>query len=234
MDRDLLKQYIDQGLSLPQIGALVNRDPSTVGYWVQKYGLVANGRDRYAPRGGLSRDQLEPLVESGATLQEIADELDRSPRTIRYWLAKHGLRTKGRRGPKPMVAPELVQCAIEAGRSTVVGVCRLHGEGIFVIENGGRVRCRRCRMERVSDRRRKVKAILIDEAGGRCARCGYDRCLGALHFHHLDPQGKSFAISRKGHTIAIDKLREEAEKCVILCANCHAEIEHGGRDLTLK
>jgi hypothetical protein len=58
MDRGLLKGYLDQGLSLPQIGALVDRDPSTVGYWVQKHGLVANGQDKYAPRGGLTRESL--------------------------------------------------------------------------------------------------------------------------------------------------------------------------------
>jgi IS30 family transposase len=53
MDRELLERYLKQGLSLPQIGALIGRDPSTVGYWVQKHGLVANGRAKYAPRGGL-------------------------------------------------------------------------------------------------------------------------------------------------------------------------------------
>ena len=53
MDRDRLKRYLEQGLSLPQIGALENRDPSTVGYWVRKHGLEANGRGKYAPRGAL-------------------------------------------------------------------------------------------------------------------------------------------------------------------------------------
>jgi len=234
MDRDVLKQYLEDGLSLIQIGALENRDPSTVGYWVAKHGLVANGRDKYAPRGGLTREQLEPLVESGATLQQIAEELDRSERTVRYWLGKYDLRTRTRRGPKPMLEYEVVKRAIEAGKRTVAGVCPHHGEGMFVIENSGRSRCRRCRMERVSDRRRKVKLILIEEAGGRCVRCGYDRFVGALQFHHLDPREKSFAISRKGHTIGIDKLREEARKCVVLCANCHAEVEHGGHGLTLE
>jgi Homeodomain-like domain len=234
MDRDLLKHYLDQRLSLPQIGALMNRHPSTVGYWVKKHGLVANGKERYSPRGGLNREQLEPLVDSGATLAQIAEALDRSERTVRYWLAKYGLRTKARRGPNPMVSHEVVQKAIEEGRRTVAGVCSHHGPGVFVIEGSGRSRCRRCRMERVSDRRRQVKAILIEEAGGRCIRCGYDRFIGALQFHHRDRKKKSFAISRKGHTIGIDRLREEARKCDLLCANCHAEIEHGGDDLTLK
>ena len=36
MDRDLLERYLNEGLSLSEIGALVNRDPSTVGYWVKR------------------------------------------------------------------------------------------------------------------------------------------------------------------------------------------------------
>jgi hypothetical protein len=66
--------------------------------------------------------------------------------------------------------------------------------------------------------------MLVDEAGGRCAVCGYDRCIINLHFHHVDPKQKRFPI-----TVAIGKslatLREEAKKCVLVCANCHGEIE---------
>jgi hypothetical protein len=75
MDRDQLKRWLDEGHSLPQIAALVGRDPSTVGYWVQKHGLVANGNAKFSPRGGLTRNQLETLVEDGATLGEIAEVL---------------------------------------------------------------------------------------------------------------------------------------------------------------
>ncbi len=86
-------------------------------------------------------------------------------------------------------------------------------------------------MDRVSARRRLVKQILVEEAGGRCVTCGYDRYVDALHFHHRDKSKKSFALSRKGATMALAKLREEAKKCVPLCANCHAEVEAGLRTL---
>ena len=64
VDRDRLRAYLEQDLSLIQIGALENRDPSTVGYWVRKYGFEANGRDRYAPRGGIERERLEGIRQS--------------------------------------------------------------------------------------------------------------------------------------------------------------------------
>ncbi len=82
-------------------------------------------------------------------------------------------------------------------------------------------------MERVAARRRQGKRLLVEEAGGRCVLCGYDRFEGALHFHHLDPATKKFGISQEGATLGIGTLRAEAAKCVLLCANCHVEVEHG-------
>lgn len=234
MDRDLLERYLGQGLSLEQVGILVDRDPSTVGYWVRKHGLVANGRSKHASRGSLIREELEQLVGRRMTIAEIANALDRSPGTIRYWLGKWGLETKSRRGPRPAIPRAVVEQAIRNGSRTLVGDCRHHGETIFVIENSGRVRCRQCRMERVYVRRRKVKRILVEEAGGRCMVCGYDRFAGALQFHHPDPAAKRFSVSRYGATLGIDVLRSEASKCVLLCANCHAEIEHGAAELPVK
>jgi len=70
-----------------------------------------------------------------------------------------------------------------------------------------------------------VKAILVQEAGGRCCICGYDRNMRALHFHHLEPQLKRHSINAKGVALALEKLRAEARKCVLLCSNCHAEVE---------
>jgi IS30 family transposase len=119
MDRDQLKQWLDEGLSLPQIGALVNRDPSTVGYWVQKHGLVANGKAKYAPRGGLTREQLKPLVESRATLEEMSLAVDRSVSTVRHWLNKFGLEGKALRGRRPRVSREAIEAALRAGSRKV-------------------------------------------------------------------------------------------------------------------
>ena len=227
MDRDLLERYLAEGLSLIEIGTLENRDPSTVGYWVQKHGLTANGQAKYAPRGGLSKAQLEPLVADGATLHEIAADVDRSVRTVRYWLKRHGLKTQNRRGRPSIHDPAMIARARESGRRTLRLTCKSHGPTNFIVENSGRVRCKKCRQERVSEWRRRMKAILVAEAGGACRLCGYDRCQAALEFHHLDPAEKSFALSFRGVTRSLAELRKEAAKCILLCANCHAEVEVG-------
>lgn len=72
-----------------------------------------------------------------------------------------------------------------------------------------------------------TRRSLVDEAGGRCSLCGYDRCVGALVFHHLDPAAKAFGLSARGLTRPLAELRREARKCVLLSANCHAEVESG-------
>jgi hypothetical protein len=74
-----------------------------------------------------------------------------------------------------------------------------------------------------------VRRILVEEAGGACAVCGYSRCAVNLHFHHVDPTTKSFGVtSATGKSLAA--YRAEARKCVLVCANCHGEIEAGLRE----
>jgi hypothetical protein len=67
---------------------------------------------------------------------------------------------------------------------------------------------------------------LVAEAGDRCVVCGYDRCIINLVFHHVDPREKSFSLSMST-TKALATYREEMAKCVLVCANCHGEIEAG-------
>jgi cytochrome c553 len=113
-------------------------------------------------------------------------------------------------------------------RPVAVRDCARHGTTEFALYGltRSRWRCKRCVGEAVSRRQQKVKRILVEEAGGRCAICGYARCIGNLHFHHVDPAEKSFAMSTaSGKSLAA--YREEALKCVLVCANCHGEIEAG-------
>ena len=70
--------------------------------------------------------------------------------------------------------------------------------------------------------RRKKKQQCIDYLGGKCSVCGYNKCPGALHMHHIDPDQKDFAITEKA-AWGFERIKEELEKCILLCANCHAE-----------
>lgn len=221
LDKAFLTKCLDDGMSLPEIGKLTGRAPGTVGYWVKRHGLVANGSRKFRPGKGIPRAALEPLVEQGITLGRIAKELEAGIQTVSYWIEKYGL-------PAPIeVRRQRRSELLRAGETRGTWRCRHHGEAEFFADASGAWRCRLCRQEAVSRRRRKVKRILVDEAGGECAICGYDRAIGALHFHHLEPETKRFAVTSSGHTIGLARAREEAAKCVLLCANCHVEVETG-------
>lgn len=79
----------------------------------------------------------------------------------------------------------------------------------------------------VVKRRKKVKELAVNYKGGKCQICNYSKCLAALELHHIDPIKKSFGIGAKGYTRSLDKVRSEIDKCVLLCANCHREVESG-------
>jgi hypothetical protein len=83
----------------------------------------------------------------------------------------------------------------------------------------------RCNSCYVKERRRKIKQEAIMFKGGKCKVCGYDKCYASMDFHHLDRTKKEFSIS--GNNMAKDKLFKELEKCILVCKNCHGEIETG-------
>jgi hypothetical protein len=77
--------------------------------------------------------------------------------------------------------------------------------------------------KRYADRKRKNKKLLVEYKGGSCEMCGYNKCLDALDFHHVDPKEKLFTISQR-RSYNIDVLKKEADKCILVCSNCHAEL----------
>lgn len=107
--------------------------------------------------------------------------------------------------------------------STMLKTCKHHGETVHVIDAGKKYfRCRVCRVEAVDRRRKLVKQKAVDLLGGKCEKCGYNHYIGALEFHHKDPNHKDFEITS---SLSWDRIEAEVLKCTLLCANCHRE-EH--------
>jgi transposase len=216
MQKELLEQCLAEGMSLEAIGERVGKHESTVSYWLKKHGLEAARAEKHVAKGAPDKKEMERLLAAGLSLREIAHRLDRSLATIRHWMRRYELKPSPRR-----------KRGTENGPREIVSRCKRHGETSFVREGRGYYRCKRCRMDRVSQRRQVIKRKLVDEAGGKCLICGYDGCQQALEFHHLDPSSKEFDLGRKGVTRSLAKSRAEARKCVLLCANCHREVEAG-------
>ena len=109
-----------------------------------------------------------------------------------------------------------------------IRTCKVHGETKFAYYEGAkRWRCLKCQSEATQRRRDKVKLIAIEYKGGKCCKCGYNKCVEALEFHHLDPTQKDFGIVSKGYTRSWSKIKAELDKCILVCSNCHREIHSG-------
>lgn len=102
--------------------------------------------------------------------------------------------------------------------------CKIHGLTEHMVRSDGIVRCRKCVVESVQRRRKGLKNLAVEYKGGSCEKCGYNKCITALEFHHLDPNEKDFGIAKSGVTRAWEKVKIELDKCIMVCSNCHREI----------
>jgi transposase len=189
MEKAFLEGCLTEGISLDAIGERAERHPSTVSYWLKKHRLRADGSETHSPKGRIDETSLRALVEQDLSLREMAERLDRSATVVRYWLDKYDIQRWRH-----------VSRVIPDGPKKAAMSCRRHGLTEFVLEGRGSYRCGRCRVEAVARRRRVVKRVLVEEAGGSCIVCGYSRCQQALQFHHVDPATKRFHLGQSGHS----------------------------------
>ena len=66
--------------------------------------------------------------------------------------------------------------------------------------------------------RRNIKSKLVEYFGGKCHCCGVKYHQSVMDFHHLDPNEKEAQVAKMG---SYEKCLKEAEKCILVCANCH-------------
>ena len=80
--------------------------------------------------------------------------------------------------------------------------------------------------------RQRLKKRAVYVLGDKCQVCGYDKCITALEFHHINPEEKdidfNYNVNRSWATT-----RAEIAKCILVCANCHREIHYGLIDNSL-
>lgn len=103
--------------------------------------------------------------------------------------------------------------------------CKVHGLTKCRLVNykeGSRFRCIKCDTVYNKRNHKRVKEKCVAYKGGCCQHCGYNKCMAALDFHHLDPSQKDFSFSKK--KAKWETLKPELDKCMLLCANCHREV----------
>lgn len=77
----------------------------------------------------------------------------------------------------------------------------------------------------LNNSRKRLKEKLVEYKGGKCEICGYDKCITALEFHHINPDEKDFGIGCK-NVLSFEKCKKEVDKCMLVCSNCHREIHY--------
>lgn len=82
-------------------------------------------------------------------------------------------------------------------------------------------------VQAVSKRRKRLGEMAREYKGGKCIICEYSKSSRALVFHHLNPEEKDFGLSSRGLTRSWERIKQELDKCVLLCANCHMELHDG-------
>jgi len=95
-----------------------------------------------------------------------------------------------------------------------------------------RYTCKKCedrqRYEWRSKHSHDMKRKSVEYLGGKCIKCGYKKCMYALEFNHIQPKEKRYEPSRLFQNgINWGRIKEEIDKCELLCANCHREATHG-------
>ena len=153
----------------------------------------------------MEKEILENHIHNGLSIRKIAKEENLSYQTISYWLKKFNLKTIHTGKVKNY---KCIDCG-ETNKENFYG--------------NQKEKCKSCRNKESIIRLRKYKEDAVKLYGGKCKNCGYDKCLGALEFHH--PNDDKSIDYRKMRNWSIEAKKEELDKCELLCANCHRE-EH--------
>lgn len=162
----------------------------------------------------MEKQILIDLINKTYSIAKIANELDKSKTSIRYWLNKYELKTVRAEG-------------ILNNEERICPNCKTEKQITEFYERrdklGSSTYCKTCTKDVSKLRQQTVKQKCIEYKGDKCEICNYNKCQGALEFHHIDPTKKDFTIAHKSHSFN-DLIKQELDKCILVCANCHREI----------
>jgi hypothetical protein len=171
----------------------------------------------------MKKEDLEEMINDGKSLNRIAKETGKSLSTIRYWVKKLQIpfTTKNFTDQEPKEYGEFRYCPRCKNDCPIEQFYNRRGK------KHSSVYCKKCTTEQVVERTKKLKQEMVDYKGGCCQVCGYKKYIGALDFHHLNPNEKDFTIAHIRQYKFDDIIKNELDKCILVCSNCHREI-HGG------
>ena len=154
---------------------------------------------------------LKEQVDAGLSQREIANKFSCSQGRIKHWLRKYGLKTH--RGENPKKEHKCLTCGENDSDKFYIRI---------------KQKCKSCMNKDDIIRKKQYKADAVKKMGGECSKCGYNKCLDALEFHHIDPSKKDPNFNATRYR-TWESRKEELSNCILLCANCHREVHYEKR-----
>lgn len=170
----------------------------------------------------MEKELIINLINKGFSISKISKETGKSISSIRHWMKKFKLKTKNPNVKERKILPKLPKTEKNCPKCKI-----LKPENEFYKRRNGTdnsTYCKICTGEQTTNRQKNIKIKCVEYKGGKCYICQYDKYIGALDFHHLDPTKKDFSIGKLKNYSFSDKIKNELDKCILVCSNCHREI----------
>lgn len=158
----------------------------------------------------MDKEILIQQINQGHSTWKMAELNNTTQPNIRYWLKKYNLKT------------QRIINQLKGDRKCLTCNITQHQDNFYKKGKKYMSHCKVCHQKKYTQKCRDNKQKGVDYLGGKCIKCGYNKCNAALDFHHVDSSDKEFnpAHLTRG---SWNKLKIELDKCVLLCANCHRE-----------
>ncbi len=175
-------------------------------------------------------NKIIELRREGKSFKKIAEELKCSQSTVSKWCNRNGLGDIGLKNYKELSIDEIIELKEFYKTHTKKETSLKFGisETTVIKHSDKKSKVKINLLETRLKRRTLIKNKAVDYKGGKCSKCNYNRCVSALEFHHLNPLNKDFTIS-KFLNFSWEKIKNELDKCELVCSNCHREIHHNER-----
>jgi DNA-binding Lrp family transcriptional regulator len=219
-----------RGLTINEIVAELNCAKSTVSYHINKIGLGGNNSDFLYGVDITIINKIKEFRLNNKKYSEIFREVDISEDKLKKICRKldlHGCinNHKAKNLTLEIITKTYNETKSKKKTAKILGVSfetiKKRLGDYFLNKNII------TKTQAVINWRKRKKQELVVYKGGKCERCGYDKSIEALQFHHIKPSEKDFSISGKSYSI--ERLKKEVDKCIMVCANCHIEIHEESR-----
>jgi RNase P subunit RPR2 len=156
------------------------------------------------------RAELEKMLLAGNSANQIGKDTGKSVTAVLYWMKKHGL-AGAHRSFKDSAKDYCCPCG-------EVEPAKFYGHKKRV--------CSECHKKYTLELGHQKRARALEQLGGKCMACGFNKHNSALDIHHTDPTVKdpNFANMRSWKW---EKIEKEISTCILLCRNCHSMLHVG-------